>query len=130
MSEFQELYEFYLDVPVDGYDVDDVKQLLRKPAGKRKTGRQYRRTMKFQKDMQLFHIVKQRYKPHVGWIYNVPDNFRCKLLKGTGLYIQYPNRSNRQRFLKRQTAKKVRKSSGIPNGNVYRKYYEYWWIMY
>lgn len=130
MSEFQELYESYLDVPIDKRDVDDVKLPLKKPAGKRKTGRQYRRTMKFQKDMRLFHIIKGCSRTYAGWIYNVPDNFRCKRLKGTGLYIQYPNSSNKQQFLKKQTKKKIRRSSDVPNGNVYRKYYEYWWILY
>jgi hypothetical protein len=45
-------------------------------------------------------------------------------------YIQYPKNSNMQKYLKRQSNRKVRRSEAFPNGNSYRKCMEYRWRFY
>ena len=92
----------------------------------RKTGRAYRRKMKVKKEDRLYHIVKGRYMPHVGY---VPWEFNGRTLCGTSYYFKDSSRSNKQRWLKRYTSKKVRHMD-IANGNYYRKCQEYWWVIY
>ena len=88
-------------------------------------GKAYRRDMKAKKDQRLRKIIdKCRPKPSVGtishaWIDGVWQPVRD--------YIKYPKNSNIQKYLKRQTKRKVRRSEPFPNGNGYRKCIEYRW---
>lgn len=104
------------------------EQKDKKCSNKRKTGRAYRRVMKQQKDDRLLHIIKQYYSPYAGYTSSL--DFGGHSLKGTGVYIKYKKRSAKQKFLKRQTSKKVRKMNNLPKGNAYRKSLDYWWLMY
>ena len=46
---------------------------------------------------------------------------------GKGKHIKRPKNSNKQKFLKRQSRRLVRRSEPFPNGNSYRKCMEYRW---
>ena len=103
-----------------------IGRSVHKKKNPRKTGRAYRRKMKVQKEDRLYHIVKNHYMPHVGW---VDWKFNGRTLHGTPYYFKDSSHSRKQRWLKKQTARKVRHMD-IANGNYYRKCYEYWWNMY
>lgn len=88
----------------------------------------YSRTMKAKKDRRLRKILSNcRYTPHAGYV-------ECNWVDGVWQqvreYIQYPKNSNMQKYLKRQSNRKVRRSETVPNGNSYRKCMEYRWQFY
>lgn len=89
----------------------------------------YRRAMKAKKDKKLRKIINEYtgYAPHIGYIdWDYVDG----VWQPVGKYVKYPKNSAKQKFLKRQTNKKIRKSDISHKGNDYRKHYEYWWTMY
>ena len=91
-------------------------------------GYAYRRTMKAKKDRRLRKILSDcRYTPHAGYV-------ECDWVDGVWQpvreYIQYPKNSNMQKYLKRQSNRKVRRSEAFSNGNSYRKCMEYRWQFY
>lgn len=93
--------------------------------------RSYRREMKLEKDKRLRKIINEctryRYAPHIGYIdWDYVDG----VWQPVGKYIKYPKNSVKQKFLKRQSNRKVRRSDISTKGNGYRKCSEYWWIMY
>lgn len=95
----------------------------------RKTGRAYRRSMKKKKKDRLMKIIinATEYNPAVGYV-------DCEKIDGkwkpVGRYIKYPKNSKAQRYLKKQSNKKARKTALPPKGNEYRKHFEYWWTLY
>lgn len=100
-----------------------------KQTGRRKTGRAYRRQQAKKKDKRLRSIIASGgYKPMIGYIeYDLVDG----VWKEVGNHIKYPRNSNAQRFLKRQSNKRVRRYKGtISKGNSYRKLLDYWWELY
>ena len=84
--------------------------------------------MKVQKDRRLRKILSvYRYTPHAGHIeYGWVDGVWQPVRE----HIQYPKNSNMQKYLKRQSNRKVRRSEAVPNGNSYRKCMEYRWQFY
>jgi hypothetical protein len=112
---------------VGGYCEDAwIERSVHKNKNPRKTGRAYRRKMKIRKEDRLYHIVKGHYMPHVGW---VDWEFNGRTLHGSPYYFKDSSHSRKQKWLKKQTIRKVRRMD-IANGNYYRKCYEYWWNMY
>lgn len=99
------------------------------PGHQRRTGRQYRRWKGQEKSDRRLAIVRlSGYAPHRGY---VDWDFEGKTLLHTGYYIKYPKNSKCQRWLKRESNKKVRACSGLPQkGNGYRKVFDYWWELY
>lgn len=88
-------------------------------------GYAYRRTMKAKKDRKI--LIDCRYTPHAGYVeYGWVDGVWQPVRE----YIQYPKNSNMQKYLKRQSNRKVRRSEAVPNGNSYRKCMEYRWQFY
>ena len=91
-------------------------------------GYAYRRTMKAKKDRKLRKILSDcRYTPHAG---RVEHGWVDGVWQPVKAYIQYPKNSNMQKYLKRQSNRKVRRSAPFPNGNGYRKCMEYRWQFY
>jgi len=95
---------------------------------RRKTGRRYRRMMATHKTTELRKIVTQSYAPHAGYV-------QWEEIDGVwvpaGKYIKYPKNSNTQKWIKRYTGKKMRRSHDIPHkGNHYRRLFDYWGTMY
>jgi hypothetical protein len=92
-------------------------------------GRAYRRSMRKTKDIRLRKIIKgRRYTLHAGYIsYDWVDG---EFVPIHGDYIRYPKHSNMQKYLKRQSKRKVRRSSLLLQGNNYRKVMEYRWEFY
>ena len=88
-------------------------------------GKAFRRDMQNKKDQRLREIIVQcRCKPSaVSITYTWIDG----VWQPVGDYIKYPKNSNIQKYLKRQTKRKVRRSEPFPNGNGYRKCIEYQW---
>lgn len=86
--------------------------------------REFRRVMGQKKKQRRMRIIEHEiggYNPAPGWIIEVPN----------GEYVRYPGDSNNQKSLKRQANKRVRKcNDDIPNGNSYRKLFDYWWELY
>lgn len=116
-------YEFY----IGGFCEDAFVNIsVPKKNNPRKTGRAYRRKIKVQKEDRLYRIVKNHYMPHVGY---VDWDFDGHTLYGTPYYFKDSSHSRKQKWLKKQTNKKIRHMD-IANGNYYRKCYEYWWVMY
>ena len=88
-------------------------------------GKAYRRDMQHKKDRRLREIIVQcRPKPSAGSIMHA---WVDGVWQPVGDYIRYPKNSNIQKYLKRQTKRKVRRSEPFPNGNGYRKCMEYQW---
>ena len=89
----------------------------------------YRRAMKAKKDKRLRKIINEYtgYAPHAGYIdWDLVDG----VWQPVGKYVKYPRNSAKQKFLKKQSNRKVRRSDISTKGNGYRKHSEYWWIMY
>lgn len=101
----------------------------KKTFGKRKTGMAYRRNRTKYKDERKRNIIATGgYNPAIGYIdYDFVDGKRVEV----GNHIKYPKNSNAQRFLKKQSNRKVRRFRGeISSGNSYRKLFDYWWELY
>lgn len=72
------------------------------------------------------HISKYaKFGSNSGWEKTTVDKITGEEI-GCG-YLKYPRDSRNQKSLKKQSRKKVRKQSEIPNGNGYRKCFDYWW---
>lgn len=88
-------------------------------------GKAFRRDMQNKKDQRLREIIVQcRCKPSAG---SITHTWIDGVWQPVGDYIKYPKNSNIQKYLKRQTKRKVRRSEPFPNGNGYRKCIEYQW---
>ncbi|MDD3229901.1 MAG: hypothetical protein PHE09_11875 [Oscillospiraceae bacterium] len=91
-------------------------------------GRLYRRQLAVRKNDHLMRIVTRHYVPHAGYI---DWGFDGDSLLHTGKYIKYPKNSNCQRWMKRETSRRIRNSKCVPRkGNYYRRLFDYWWTMY
>lgn len=92
--------------------------------GERRTGMAYRRIEDKKKDRRRREIIGFNYDDSVGW----PC---CRVIDGELVdcgYLKYPKNSNRQKYLKKQSNRKVRRSGDIyGKGNGYRKEFDYWW---
>ena len=84
--------------------------------------RKYRDQLKADRLLSL--VTLPGYFPYRGYLLY---DTNAKSLLHTGLYIKYPKSSNRQKRLKRQAAKKVRKHPVFYKGNYYRKVFDYRW---
>ena len=117
--------EFYMGGFCEDAFVDEVK--CRK-ANPRKTGSAYRRMMKKQKKDRLMEIITRgRHNSAAGY---VDCDFVDGEWKPVGKYIKYPRNSNKQRFFKRYSSKRVRRRDLPFKGNGYRRYCDYWWALY
>lgn len=96
--------------------------------GRRRTGRQYRRAMNKQKFIRLYEMVTNSYCHYYAG--RVDYDFVNGKCIPTGKYIKHMGRNHYKRFLKRESNRKVRRTSDVPNGNMYRRFYEYWWQLY
>ena len=121
----EEVAEFW-SAMLDKDDDISGEETTESSPGKRKTGRAYRRKMdkrKFKKRKSISETMG--YRPSVGW----PN---WKYIDGelveVGNYMKYPSSSNRQKFAKHQSNKRVRKSTDISGkGNNYRRKFDYKW---
>ena len=78
-------------------------------------------------------IVTRGYIPHVGYVkqHRHSQGFDGDTLLHSSKYIMYPKNSNRQRWMKRKTSRKVRNCGDVPKkGNYYRRLFDYWWTLY
>lgn len=91
--------------------------------------RRLRRVRDIQKSNRLLHIINYGgYAPHRGYI---DWGFDGKTLLHTGKYIKYPKNSNCQRWIKRETSRRIRSCRNAPaKGNFYRRLFDYWWTLY
>lgn len=88
-------------------------------------GKAYRRDMQDKKDRRVRKIIAHRHSgPLVGYIPLERNDGACR---PAGDYIRRPKNSNIQKYLKRQSKRKVRRSEPFQNGNSYRKCMEYKW---
>ncbi len=111
-----------------GYYYDYNKQ-NNKTYSKRKPTNKWERQYVFKlKDKRLKQIIRQGgYAPHRGYI---EWDYIDGKWQETGTHIKYPTRSNTQKWIKKYTSSKIRHSKDVPLYNGYRKYVDYWWIMY
>ena len=72
---------------------------------------EYRRGQSTKRLIRLYKIVTSSYVPHAGY---VDWSFEGAHPVPSGKYIKYPKNSNCQRWIKRQTSKRVRHYKGIP----------------
>ena len=96
---------------------------------KEKCRRRNRRINKICKNDALLQIINYGgYAPHRGYI---DWGFDGRTLLHTGKYIKYPKNSNCQKWMKRETGRRVRNCRDIPTkGNYYRRLFDYWWTLY
>lgn len=88
----------------------------------------YRRYMESKKNRRLRKIITECHcMPRVGYI---EREWVDGVLQHVGDHIRYLKNSNIQKYLKRQTRRKVRRSETFPNGNGYRKCVEYKWTFW
>lgn len=88
----------------------------------------YRREMEAKKDRRRRKIITEcRCTPKVG---SIEHAWVDGVYQPVGDHIHYPKNSNIQKYLKRQTKRKVRRAETFPNGNGYRKCMEYKWTFW
>jgi hypothetical protein len=108
--------------------LEQQRNELLPPAPARRTGACYRRQMRFSKNDRLVVIVGRHYIPRAGYI---DWGFDGKTLLHSGKYIKYPKNSNCQKWMKRETSRRIRNCEcAPPKGNFYRRLFDYWWTMY
>lgn len=88
-----------------------------------------RRITGIRKTDNLLRIINYGgYAPHRGYI---DWGFSGRTLLHTGKYIKYPKNSNCQRWIKRETSRRIRRCRDVPaKGNYYRRLFDYWWTLY
>ena len=85
----------------------------------------YRRDKEVKKERRLRKIITEcRCTPSVGYI---DREWVDGVYQPVGDHIRYPKNSNIQKYLKRQSKRKVRRSEPFQNGNSYRKCTQYKW---
>ena len=89
-----------------------------------KARRRLRRDTSSRKTDSLLRIINYGgYAPHRGYI---DWGFDGKTLLHTGKYIKYPKNSNCQRWIKRETSRRIRRCRNAPaKGNFYRRLFDY-----
>ena len=94
-----------------------------------KDRRRLRRVRDIQKTDRLLRIINYGgYAPHRGYI---DWGFDGRTLLHTGKYIKYPKNSRCQRWIKRETSRRIRICRNAPSkGNFYRRLFDYWWTLY
>lgn len=94
-----------------------------------KVRRRLRRDTNIRKTDNLLRIINYGgYAPHRGYI---DWGFSGRTLLHTGKYIKYPKNSNCQRWIKRETSRRIRRCrDGPAKGNYYRRLFDYWWTLY
>ena len=93
-----------------------------------KDRRRLRRVREIQKNDRLLQIINRGgYAPHRGYI---EEGFDGRSLLHTGQYIRYPQNSHRQKWIKRETGRRIRRCQNAPvKGNFYRRRFDYWWTL-
>lgn len=83
-----------------------------------KVRRRLRRDTNIRKTDNLLRIINYGgYAPHRGYI---DWGFSGRTLLHTGKYIKYPKNSNCQRWIKRETSRRIRRCRDVPaKGNYY-----------
>jgi hypothetical protein len=87
-----------------------------------------RRELRCRKNARLLRIISRGYMPHAGYVDwdFVDGKYTC-----IGKHIKYPKNSNCQRWMKRETSRKIRNCKYAPKkGNYYRRLFDYWWTLY
>ena len=94
-----------------------------------KVRRRLRRDTNIRKTDNLLRIINYGgYAPQRGYI---DWGFSGRTLLHTGKYIKYPKNSNCQRWIKRETSRRIRRCRDVPaKGNYYRRLFDYWWTLY
>ena len=94
-----------------------------------KKRRRLRRINKVRKNDALLRIINTRwYAPHRGYI---DWGFTGTTLLHSGKYIKDPKNSNCQKWIKRETGRRIRNCEDVPaKGNFYRRLFDYWWTLY
>ena len=94
-----------------------------------KCRRRTRRVVRVRKNDALLRIINYGgYAPHRGY---VDWGFDGRTLLHTGTYIKYPKNSNCQKWMKKETGRRVRNCHDVPaKGNYYRRLFDYWWTLY
>lgn len=91
--------------------------------------RRMRRIARVRKNDDLLRIINYGgYAPHRGYV-----DWGCdgETLLHSGQYIKYPKDSNCQRWMKRETSRRIRNCKDVlPKGNFYRRLFDYWWTLY
>lgn len=95
----------------------------------RKKQHRLRRINRVRKNEALFKIINTGgYAPHRGY---VDWEFTGTTLLHSGAYIKYPKNSNCQKWIKRETGRRIRNCKDVPSkGNYYRRLFDYWWTLY
>ena len=89
---------------------------------------EYRRDQSAKSFNRRYKIVTSSYVSHAGY---VDWSFEGAHLVPYGKYIKHPKNSNCQRWIKRQTSKRVRHYKDLPvKGSHYRRLFDYWWTLY
>ena len=88
-------------------------------------GKAYRRDKEVKKERKLRKIIS--YFHGGARVGHVTHAWVDGVWQPVGDHIRFPKNSNIQKYLKRQTKRKVRRSEQFQNGNSYRKCIEYQW---
>lgn len=91
--------------------------------------RRLRRISRIRKNDALLRIINYGgYAPHRGYI---DWGFEGSTLLHSGKYIKYPKHSHCQKWIKRETGRRIRNCKEVPRkGNFYRRLFDYWWTLY
>ena len=90
----------------------------------RNRDRGYRRKVQRKARRRLLSIVAGRYLPFVCYI---KEEFVDGQWVITGNHVKENSSSERKKFLKRQSNRKIRHSDDVSGGNAYRKHYDVYW---
>lgn len=86
----------------------------------------YRRKMHRKKNNELIRMLNYTpYNPHAGYL---KWGFVNGVWQSIGNHVQYPKNSNRQRFLKRLSNRRIRQGAILGTGKAgYKRCFDYWW---
>lgn len=112
---------------------EKLAELLSSDAAEERQAQAYRKRMRriarVRKNDDLLRIINYGgYAPHRGY---VDWGFHGETLLHSGKYIKYPKNSNCQKWMKRETSRRIRNCKEVPlKGNFYRRTFDYWWTLY
>ena len=88
-----------------------------------------RRIRDVRENNRLLRIINYGgYAPHRGYI---DWGYDGSTLLHSGKYIKYPKNSNCQRWMKKETSRRIRNCRDVSaKGNYYRRLFDYWWTLY
>ena len=105
--------------------IEEMDEQIETEPNNPKRAKAYRRQMTRKKTNRRVQLTRYGHSPGVGCL---NWGYRDGAYQQIGNHVQYPKSSRRQRFYKTYANRKLRRYHGsLPNGNGYRRFFDYAW---